>query len=150
VAVHPMEIRAATADDLAGLSDLYKHLNPDDEPPEMAVARESFRQLHLYPGSAVLVGTVAGELVSSCTLIVIPNLTRTGRPYGLIENVVTHSAWRKRGHGTALLRHAASRGFDHGCYKVMLMTGSKEPATLAFYANAGFAQTKTGFQMRAP
>jgi hypothetical protein len=28
------------------------------------------------------------------------------------------------------------------------MTGSKDPATLAFYEGAGFEQTKTGFQIR--
>ncbi|MFM7304986.1 MAG: GNAT family N-acetyltransferase, partial [Alphaproteobacteria bacterium] len=32
--------------------------------------------------------------------------------------------------------------------KVMLMTGSRQPSTLKFYENAGFEQTKTGFQMR--
>jgi hypothetical protein len=31
---------------------------------------------------------------------------------------------------------------------VMLMTGSKRPSTLAFYASAGFEQSKTGFQVR--
>jgi hypothetical protein len=30
----------------------------------------------------------------------------------------------------------------------MLMTGSKKPSTLAFYASAGFEQNKTGFQIR--
>jgi hypothetical protein len=30
----------------------------------------------------------------------------------------------------------------------MLMTGSKEAATLEFYRRAGFEQTKTGFQKR--
>jgi GNAT superfamily N-acetyltransferase len=149
VSVDPLRIRAATADDLAALLVLYKHLNPDDAPTPADAANDVFSRLHLYSGSAILLGTIAGELVSSCTLIVIPNLTRGGRPFALVENVVTHAAWRKRGYGTALLRHAAQRGFDHGCYKVMLLTGSKEPATLAFYAQAGFEQTKTGFQIRA-
>jgi hypothetical protein len=35
-----------------------------------------------------------------------------------------------------------------GSYKVMLMTGSKDLATLAFYTSAGFEQSKTGFQVR--
>jgi len=34
---------------------------------------------------------------------VIPNLTRACRPYGVIENVVTHSSHRGQGWGHALL-----------------------------------------------
>jgi GNAT superfamily N-acetyltransferase len=79
---------------------------------------------------------------------VIPNLTRHGKPFALIENVVTHGAWRRRGFGAALLKAAADRASWCGCYKVMLMTGSKESGTLAFYEKAGFEQSKTGFQMR--
>ena len=30
----------------------------------------------------------------------------------------------------------------------MLLTGTSEQGTLDFYASAGFAQTKTGFQIR--
>jgi hypothetical protein len=30
----------------------------------------------------------------------------------------------------------------------MLLTGSKDPGTLAFYREAGFEQNKTGFQIR--
>ncbi len=80
--------------------------------------------------------------------MVIPNLTRGGTPYALIENMVTHADWRKRGFGSAILKAATERAWEEGCYKVMLMTGSKNPATLAFYAAAGFEQTKTGFQIR--
>ena len=86
--------------------------------------------------------------MASCTLIVIPNLTRGGKPYALIENVVTHAGYRGRGYGTSILHAAAKAAWDVGCYKVMLMTGSKQPSTLKFYENAGFEQTKTGFQMR--
>jgi predicted GNAT family acetyltransferase len=86
--------------------------------------------------------------VASCTLVVIPNLTRGGRPYALIENVVTRADQRNYGFGSAILKAATERAWDQNCYKVMLMTGSKNPATLNFYKSAGFEQTKTGFQMR--
>ena len=80
--------------------------------------------------------------------MVVPNLTRSGRPYGLIENVVTHADHRVRGYGKQLLQAAITAAWDADCYKVMLMTGSKEPSTLAFYASAGFEQSKTRFQVR--
>lgn len=56
----------------------------------------------------------------------------------VIENVVTHSAHRSRGHGQALLRHALSFAWSQGCYKVMLMTGRKDEAIFRFYESAGF------------
>ncbi len=37
-------------------------------------------------------------MVATCTLVVIPNLTRGGTPYALIENVVTHTDHRNKGY----------------------------------------------------
>jgi GNAT superfamily N-acetyltransferase len=79
---------------------------------------------------------------------VIPNLTRGGAPYALIENVVTDSAHRNRGYGKAILKDATEAAWRAGCYKVMLLTGSRRPAILKFYQDAGFEQNKTGFQIR--
>jgi GNAT superfamily N-acetyltransferase len=143
-----LQIRHAREDDLPRLYALYDHLSPNDArcAPEEAVA--VFRRFLLYPGSAILVGTIRDAFAASCTLVVIPNLTRGGNPYALIENVVTHASWRKRGFGSAILKAATDQAWEHGCYKVELMTGSKNPATLAFYEAAGFEQTKTGFQIR--
>ena len=76
--------------------------------------------------------------MSSCTLTVIPNLTRACRPYGVIENVVTHAEHRGRGWGKAVLAHALAAAWRQDCYKVMLLTGRKDEATLRFYERAGF------------
>ena len=141
-------IRAALPSDLEGLAALYPHLNPSDEPISRDLATARLDAINQIPGSTVLLGLLHDKLVASCTLIVIPNLTRGGKPYGLIENVVTHAGYRGRGYGTSILHAAAKAAWDAGCYKVMLMTGSKQPSTLKFYENAGFEQTKTGFQMR--
>ncbi len=141
-------IRAAHAADLEGLLKLYPQLNPSDEAMSLDLAASRLGDINQLPGSAVLLGLLGNDLVASCTLIVIPNLTRAGRPYALIENVVTDALHRGRGYGTRILRAAVDAAWGAGCYKVMLMTGSKQPSTLKFYENAGFEQTKTGFQMR--
>ena len=79
-----------------------------------------------------------GQLVSSCTLTIIPNLTRACRPYGVIENVVTHTVHRGDGWGRALLQRTLAHAWRERCYKVMLMTGRKDENTLRFYEQAGF------------
>jgi GNAT superfamily N-acetyltransferase len=141
-------IRPASRTDLPQLLALYPHLDATDRIPTLEVAERRFEQLKAYPGSEILIGLNEGAVVTSCTLIVIPNLTRGGQPYGLIENVVTHREFRGRGYGKSLLRAAVDSAWEYDCYKVMLMTGSKKPSTLAFYASAGFEQNKTGFQVR--
>jgi GNAT superfamily N-acetyltransferase len=141
-------IRPASRTDLPQLLALYPHLNPTDGIPALEVAERRFEQLKRYPGSEVFIGLSEAAVVTSCTLIIIPNLTRGGQPYGLIENVVTHAGFRGRGFGKKLLQVAVDAAWQVDCYKVMLMTGSKKPTTLAFYASAGFEQNKTGFQVR--
>ena len=144
----PLTIRQAGRADLVALLALYPHLDPDDRLPSLEQAEQRFEQLGRYSGSGILIGCVHDVVASSCTLVVIPNLTRAGQPYGLIENVVTHATYRGRGFGRMILQAAVEAAWNADCYKVMLMTGSKKPSTLAFYASAGFEQNKTGFQVR--
>lgn len=141
-------IRAAEPADLPALQDLYRHLTRDDAPCPDDMGAEILEKLRSFEGSAVLIGLIGTRLVASCTVIVIPNLTRGGTPYALIENVVTDSGHRNQGLGKAILKAAIDRAWAAGCYKAMLMTGSKKPSTLAFYEAAGFEQSKTGFQAR--
>ncbi|RWP45153.1 GNAT family N-acetyltransferase [Mesorhizobium sp.] len=147
-AASSLEIKAVQATDLPALAALYRHLNPSDAVASPDEAEAILERFAAYPGSVVLGGWHDDQIVASCTLVVIPNLTRGGMSYALIENVVTAASHRKRGFGRALLERAVSIAWEHGCYKVMLLTGSTEPATLAFYRGVGFEQNKTGFQIR--
>jgi GNAT superfamily N-acetyltransferase len=143
-------IRPATEGDLENLLALYRHLNADDLELPLDIAAARFSAIAALPGMTVLVGVSENVITSSVTLVIIPNLTRGGAPYALIENVVTDTRYRKRGHARGLIRHAFAYAWAQGCYKVMLLTGSKDPATLAFYEGCGFVQDKTGFQIRRP
>ena len=127
---------------------LYPHLNPDDPEVPSTEAERIWDQFLRYPGSAIFLGLVGTTPVTTCTLVVIPNLTRGGAPYGLIENVVTDAGHRKKGYGQAVLEVAIAAAWQQRCYKVMLLTGSTNPATLKFYRDVGFEQNKTGFQIR--
>lgn len=142
-----LNIRPATSDDLEKVLDLYRHLTGDEKCP-LDLAEENFARFQKFEGSAILLGEIGGEPVTSCVLVIVPNLSRGGRPYALIENVVTHAGHRGMGYGKLILEAASNRAWDRDCYKVMLMTGSRRPSTLGFYESAGFEQSKTGFQKR--
>ena len=94
----------------------------------------------------IIVKEIGGNIVSSCVCVIIPNLTRNIRPYAFIENVVTNSAYRGKGYATECLNYAKEIAIKENCYKLMLLTGSKEVATLKFYSNAGYnSSDKTAF-----
>lgn len=144
-------IRPARQADLPGILALYRHLNPDDPIPEAAKAGAVWSSLLGAQLVTVLVAEIADALVASCTLVIVPNLTRNARPYGLIENVVTHQDHRRGGLGRAVLQAALDIAWAADCYKVMLATGSRREETLRFYENAGFERGgKTFFQARKP
>ena len=142
-------IRPAKPTELAGMLDLYRHLNPDDPVPGLAAAEAAWSGLCNSDLIKVIVAEVAGRLLSSCTLVIVPNLTRGARSYGLIENVVTHAGHRRTGLGRAVLSFALDAAWQAGCYKVMLATGSRREETLRFYEGAGFeCAGKTFFEAR--
>ena len=138
-AAHAMNIRLIQANELNELLALYEHLHrSDDALPDKQVVQAVWKELLANPRSRYF-GSYAGDkLVSSCSIAVIPHLTRGCRPYGVIENVVTHENYRNQGHGKAIVAHTLSHAWSSGCYKVMLLTGRKDEATFKFYESAGF------------
>jgi GNAT superfamily N-acetyltransferase len=147
-------IRNANEGDAEILLELYmRHLtaNPPGEMQSIDRWRELLREIGREPGYHLLVGEENGIVCSSVTCIIIRNLTHNLRPYALIENVVTHASYRGRGFASALMARAVQIAGQSGCYKVMLMTGSKKDETLRFYENCGFNRNeKTAFIKRLP
>ena len=142
-----MEVRLIRYEELPGLLSLYKQLQPDDPDVKGNEYLEPlWKEIYNDPNLHYIVIEEEGELVAACNITIIKNLTRGLRPYGLIENVVTHSDHRKKGYGTKVLHKAIEIAKEHNCYKIMLMTSSKSEETLRFYEKAGFSKDKkTGF-----
>jgi hypothetical protein len=96
-----MTIGGAKESDLEGIQLLYRHLNPSDPLLPTSQLCNALQALLDKTSVHCLVGEVRGLLTSICTLVLVPNLTRSARPYGFIENVVTHESHRRKGLGTA-------------------------------------------------
>ena len=142
-------IREAVDADLDALLELYLNLHEKRVPEDTPRLRKAWTRILADPGHHIVVCEADGKIVSSCTCVVVPNLTRDAHPYALIENVVTHRDYRKRGLATRCLERAREIAGAAGCYKIMLMTGAKDAATLRFYRRAGFnCDEKTAFIQR--
>ena len=140
--------------DLPGLLALYRDLHPEEPELNAEMAAATWEAMLTASGLTGTVAELAGLptiLGATCTVSVVPNLTRGARPYALVENVVTLASHRQQGLGRAVLEGAQEVAWAAGCYKVMLATGSRREETLCFYERAGFERgTKTAFQVRRP
>lgn len=139
-------IREIKNDDLRGLLELYTHLHEKEVPEIGEKVLGIWDTIMNDPNHHIIVAEEDGRIVSSCVCLIIPNLTRGLKPHAFIENVVTDSAYRKRGLATACLNYAKGIAEREGCYKLLLATGSKEESTLRFYERAGYNKNdKTAF-----
>ncbi len=147
-----MEIREIKDAELSSLLDLYTQLHESDSPlPEPSIIQATWQEIQRNNNIRYFGAFIDDRLVSTCTISVIPNLTRSCRPYGLIENVVTAKTHRKQGIGKQVLQAALNFAWQRNCYKVMLMTARQDEATLRFYESAGFLRNeKHAFVAKSP
>lgn len=141
-------IREVRREDLDSLLELYLHLHDKCIPAHDETLAGTWDKILENDDYHLIVCEEDGRIVSSCTCIIVPNLTRTVRPYALIENVVTHPDYRNKGLAGGCLAYAKKIAMENDCYKLMLMTGSKDPATLRFYERNGYSsKDKTAFAL---
>ncbi|MBB6569258.1 GNAT family N-acetyltransferase [Kribbella sandramycini] len=128
---------------------LYRHLHPADEAPDAGQARVVYDEIMRTPGMRLYVIEDGGGLVATTYLNLVPNLSRGLRPYGVVENVVVDQGRRGTGVGKAVMAGTLRAAWDFGCYKVMLLTGSRRESTHGFYRACGFSgDAKFGFVAR--
>ena len=139
-------VREVVKEDLDSLLELYLFLHEDSIPEHDKHLAETWEQILEDPNHHLIVNEIDGQIVSSCVCVIIPNLTRSVRPYAFVENVVTHAEHRRKGYAGECLTYAKKIAEQENCYKMMLLTGSKKPETLHFYEHAGYnSSDKTAF-----
>lgn len=140
-----LTLREATSSDYESIVSLMQQLNPDDPILEKSTGQDILNTILESEGLTIFIADIGSETVATCYLNVIPNMTRGGQYYALIENVVTDKAHQRKGIGVRLLKHVIATAFDQGCYKVMLLTG-RDTQVHSFYENCGLEKnSKTAF-----
>jgi len=131
-------VREAVKEDLDELLNLYLFLHEKNIPENSEYLENTWKTIIEDINHHIVVKEINGKIVSSCVCVIVPNLTRNIRPYALIENVVTNEEYRGKGYATECLNYAKEIAIKNNCYKMMLLTGTKNENTLAFYKNAGY------------
>lgn len=141
-------IREIKEQDLTGLLELYTQLHDNQVPAESTELSLLWQRILDDKNLHFIVAEENTKIISSCVLVIIPNLTHNQRPYALIENVITEVNYRNKGFASACLNYAKEIALKENCYKMMLLTGSKKESTLTFYEKAGYNRNdKTAFIM---
>lgn len=144
-----MPVREAQEADFDRVMELYRQLQPGDPILADGKDRAVFEQIFRASWLRLFVLEDHRRIHSTCYLNIIPNMTRSARPYAIIENVVTDEAGRRKGYGKRVVTHALEAAWAEDCYKVMLLTGSTRESTHAFYRACGFSgDDKHAFIMR--
>ena len=144
-----MEIKKISQKDLDTLMDLYVQLSPVNEGLSNEKRDEVWEQIQKDDKITYLGAYENDQLIATCFLTIIPNLSNQGRPIGFIENVVTDENWRGKGVGTQLLKKAIEIAKEQNCYKVFLESGITRTGAHEFYRTLGFDDTnKKAFNIR--
>ncbi|MFB6162350.1 MAG: N-acetyltransferase family protein [Halococcoides sp.] len=139
-------IRPVQADELDELLDLYGHLY-EERPGRTPDTEDAWLTLQADDATVVL-AAVTDRLVAACQLAIVPAVAREGRPFGVLEYVVTHADHRGEGHGTRVVERAIERAEKQDCYKLVIQTGREDDRVASFYEQCGFdADATTGFAM---
>lgn len=139
------EIRSARRGDfpavLGILSQMHEEASLDEGTSEAA-----FCEILESPSRVILAAVDRGAIVATLDLFVMANMTRGGRPWAGIENLVVHAEHRRRGIGKALMEVAVDLAVEQGCYKLQLVSHQRRSAAHDLYRQIGFDAPVHGYR----
>ena len=143
-----MPIRNLLEKEVPELLELYAHYTSEENLPELTEEKINaiWKQIESNPSVNYFVLEADNKIIASCILSITPSFIRGGDGYAMIEHVVTHSDYRRRGYGKAIVNYALNYAWDNGCTEVMLLSGTQNEKAHLMYENIGFDKyRKKGF-----
>ena len=126
-------VRLAKEHDLESILELYLDLHEDTVPEDSEKRRNVWTRILRDENYNLIVNEIDGIIVSSCTCIIVPNLTRNITPYALVENVVTKKEYEGNGYARECLNYAKKIAEDNGCYKIIYIINSRQSHKNSFF-----------------
>ncbi len=145
-------IRAATEKDIPRILELYEELVTSTSQaetgrtPSLDDYRRIYEQVRAMPGHELIVAEENGEVIGTMVLLIVPNLSHSGLPWAMVENVVTDRRFQRQGIGRLMMEYAINRAREAGCYKLQLSSSKTRQEAHRFYESLGFEASAHGFR----
>ena len=120
----------------------------EENRPALSAERmeEVWREIERNPGVHYFVTVLEARITTACILTITPSFIRGCMGYGLIEHVVTHRNFRRRGLAKTLMEYVLEFAWAQGCTEVMLLSGHDLGPAHAMYEGLDFdKEQRTGF-----
>ncbi len=127
-----------TGDDLEDLSGLYRELTGNET--DIQALRDNYGRVSRNRNYILLGARAGGRLAGSVMGVVCHDLTGSGRPFLVIENLVVSKQDRGKGIGRQLLTLLEEIGRERGCYYMILVSGEERSEAQRLYESLGFSE----------
>ena len=144
-----LEFTTATKDDLSILNGLYADM---DNKPLMAEEKilSIWNQIQKISDYYIYLAYLENKAIGTFSLLFMPTMMHRGfYKSAILDSVVIHSAYRRQGWGTQMIKKALQISADAGCYKVTLSSNLKRARTHDFYKSLGFKQHGWSFSYQS-
>lgn len=141
-------IRLVQEADLDELISLYAHYTAAENLPPLSSdqVQKIWREIERNPGVDYYAVEIEGRIAAACILTITPSFIRGGSGYGVIEHVVTHEDFRRRGLAKKLMVFILDHVWAKGCTEIMLLSGRDLAPAHKLYEDLGFDKhRRTGF-----
>jgi GNAT superfamily N-acetyltransferase len=145
-----MEFEVGKRDDLYKIMELYWQVNDGSDFSDELLMRVSKIWDEIEKNNIkYFIAKENDEIIASCYICIIPNLTHNGKSIGYIENVITDSKYRRKGIGRKIMEMAINYAKKNNCYKIVLQSGIERTDAHKFYENMGFnGLSKKAYEIR--
>lgn len=144
-------VRLALEGDLASLLELFACTEVSAHVQPIERARAIWAETIAGDATDVFVAVEGDRVAATCMLITAPNLLRSGRRHGFLENVASHPDFRRGGYGRAVVEAALQAAWDKDCHHVLMQSGRQDPSVHQFYKDRGFVPgLRTAYMVHNP
>lgn len=131
-----LEIKAIETDDLQALADLYYDLTGIHS--NLPIMQDKFHKMQIDSDYLLLGAKLDNILVGSLMAIFCMDLVGDCKDFILVENVIVHKEYRKKGIGRSLMAYIEKLAFERQVYFIQFVSSAHRVDAHHFYESIGY------------